>query len=265
MIPIKTTTYVLKAPFSLSLAVLSDMHNRPVPMDGLRSDPPDLFLLPGDVIDRSFADGDQLILDRNPLVLPFLQECARIAPTYLSLGNHEYKLAPEDLSLIRDTGVTLLDDAFVRHGNAVIGGLTSGAVHQYRFFRSRSGSAERYPTFPDEYRKTSLKQPRLDWLSAYEAEEGYHILLCHHPDYWEPFLSSRPIDLTVSGHAHGGQVRLFGRGLFAPDQGFFPRYTSGLETGSAGGTLLISRGLSNPVLLPRLFNPREIVRVRLSP
>ncbi|MBQ3816071.1 MAG: metallophosphoesterase, partial [Clostridia bacterium] len=57
---------------------------------------------------------------------------------------------------------------------------------------------------------------------------GFHILLCHHPEYWEPLVHGRRIELTVSGHAHGGQWRIFGRGVYAPGQGLFPRYTSGL-------------------------------------
>ena len=64
-------------------------------------------------------------------------------------------------------------------------------------------------------------------------------------------------DLILSGHAHGGQIRLFGRGLFAPGQGIFPKYTSGIH-----GSMIISRGLSNTGgMIPRLFNRREIVYI----
>ena len=69
------------------------------------------------------------------------------------------------------------------------------------------------------------------------------------------------IDLTVSGHAHGGQWRFLGRGVYAPDQGLFPKYTSGLHE----NRLVISRGVANSVpLVPRFFNPCEVVTVTVE-
>ena len=85
-------------------------------------------------------------------------------------------------------------------------------------------------------------------------------LLCHHPEYWPRYVRDLPVDLTLSGHAHGGQIRLFGQGLFAPGQGLFPRYTSGVHE----GRLVISRGLANTTRIPRLFNPTELVCVHLQ-
>lgn len=52
---------------------------------------------------------------------------------------------------------------------------------------------------------------------------------------------SRDIDLIVSGHAYGVQMRLFGRAIFVPDQGFFPKYTDGLYDGK----FLVSVRLEN--------------------
>ena len=91
--------------------------------------------------------------------------------------------------------------------------------------------------------------------------------MCHHPEYWcmqPPMLKDHPIDLVLSGHAHGGQIRLFGQGLFAPGQGLLPRYTGGLYEGPHGN-MIVSRGLANtaPPPIPRLFNPREVVTIRL--
>ena len=81
------------------------------------------------------------------------------------------------------------------------------------------------------------------------------LLLSHHPEYRPLF--PKEISLICSAHAHGGQWRFFGRGLFSPGEGWFPKYTSGLY-----GNMLVSRGLTNTASVPRLFNPTEVVYVR---
>ena len=107
---------------------------------------------------------------------------------------------------------------------------------------------------------------RSDWLSEFERQKGYKILLCHHPEYWslrEPYLLSRRIDLVLSGHAHGGQFRFLGQGVYAPGQGWFPKFTSGVH-GGPNGKLVISCGLSNPArTVPRIFNPTEVVYITI--
>ena len=69
-------------------------------------------------------------------------------------------------------------------------------------------------------------------------------------------------DLVLSGHAHGGQIRLFGHGLFAPGQGIFPKYTKGLYD----GRLIVSTGLKpKEGLIPRINNKRQIVVIDIAP
>jgi predicted MPP superfamily phosphohydrolase len=104
------------------------------------------------------------------------------------------------------------------------------------------------------------------WLDTFVQVPRYRILLSHHPEYWcleEPMLSKRNIDLVLSGHAHGGQFRLFGQGFFAPGQGWFPKYTSGIHHGKHG-RMIISKGMANTVkFAPRLFNPTEVVYIEV--
>ena len=73
-------------------------------------------------------------------------------------------------------------------------------------------------------------------------------------------IKQQDIDLVVSGHAHGGQWRFFGRGVFAPGQGLFPKYTAGVHD----DRLVISRGLKKTVMPPRIFNPLEIVVIDIE-
>lgn len=69
-----------------------------------------------------------------------------------------------------------------------------------------------------------------------------------------------PFDLILSGHAHGGQVRIPGvlNGLYAPHQGFFPKYAGGMY--KYGNKIhIVSRGVSYDPRIPRIFNPPELV------
>ena len=91
-------------------------------------------------------------------------------------------------------------------------------------------------------------------------QDGYKILLSHHPEYYEPYIKELPIDLVLSGHAHGGQCRIFGQGLIAPGQGFFPKYTSGIYD----ERLIVSRGIGNQFIVPRVNNPREIIVIKIN-
>jgi len=95
---------------------------------------------------------------------------------------------------------------------------------------------------------------------SYEAladlkKDGYKILLCHQPEHYDKYVRKYPIQLTLSGHAHGGQWRFFGRGVYAPGQGLFPKFTSGLYEGK----LLVSRGLANPQKIPKIGNREELI------
>lgn len=193
--------------------------------------------------------------------MPFLTACASIAPTYVSLGNHEWMISDEDIEKVQETGVVMLDNSWVEERGLVIGGLTSAIISNYREFRQ--GKKERYP-YRSRHSHPAFLMPDASWLTEFEQQEGYKILLCHHPEYWslrEPFIINRNIDLVLSGHAHGGQVRLFGHGLYAPGQGLFPKFTSGVYD----RRLIVSRGLANTAHpVPRIFNPTEVVYIELG-
>ena len=73
------------------------------------------------------------------------------------------------------------------------------------------------------------------------------ILLAHRPEYWKEYIGgSRPPLLTLSGHAHGGQFKLFGIGIYSPNQGFFPKYYDGLYA-CGDKYMAVSRGLGNSI------------------
>lgn len=216
-------------------------------------------------------EGDVSPLETQTNVLPFLSACAALAPTFMSLGNHEWMIDRTDLATLAGTGVTVLDNEWtsitVDGKEVILAGLTSGYVTDYRRFRAESGSSDRYP------RQESISgiggaiaasrhKPNLSWFSAFAAQPGYKIALSHHPEYW-PLLKDENIDLILSGHAHGGQIRMYNPikrewiGTWAPGQGWWPRWTRGVYE----RRLVVSAGLSNTTWVPRLFNPTEVVYI----
>lgn len=254
---IETVYHILNAP---GIAVLADLHGRPFEhvAELLRARRPEIICIPGDFVSGLWPGENRSPLDTQKNVLPFLSACAVIAPSFLSLGNHEQYLDGADLKRIRSTGVTVLDNRWIARGGLVIGGLTSASVTAYRRFRAQAGQASsgvRYPRM--ERRPPTL--PDTAWLAAFGVTPGYHILLCHHPEYFPHIPES--IELVLSGHAHGGQWRVYNPikrqwiGVFAPGQGLWPRWTKGVYE----GRLVVSAGLSNTVSVPRFFNPTEIV------
>ena len=248
------------------IALLADLHNHPVPESVLRqleSLPVDIIAIAGDVIYGSKPVDDQSPLTTQEHVLPTLKALASIAPAFLSLGNHEKYLDSTDQDVMNATGVTVLDNGYKTVNAAgrtlVLGGLSSAFVTEYRKYKPKSRL--RYPDLPRDLRLEH--KPDQSWLEGFSATSGFHILLSHHPEYYS--LVPAGIELTVSGHAHGGQINYWSfrdrrpRGLFAPGQGVFPRYTSGVYEEENRGRLVVTRGMSNTAGVPRLFNPLEVV------
>jgi len=271
------------------LAVLCDFHNgdHKAVLDILRRDIPDAIMIPGDLVLGYFPEGEDYIIDRCPNVIALLEGCCKIAPTYMSVGNHECLLCSDDFDRLRATGAIILDNEWTELSEGIlIGGLTSDYAISYNRFRdeynrqngtynrqngmyNRQSGAEEYVRYPYRKKQRFISKYPTDskWLDDFEQAEGYKILLSHHPEYWglrEPMLKDRKIDLVLSGHAHGGHWSFMGRGIIAPGQGWFPKYTSGVHQGQYG-SMVISRGLSNPYKsVPRLGNPCEVVYVEFT-
>lgn len=234
-ISVETYTFEAAVEKHLILAFVSDLHgcdNEPI-VEALSDYRPDAVLIGGDFIhnDRNCQKG-----------WDFLQKVSELAPSFCSVGNHERKYSGNLQKEVDKRGTVLLDNTSVDFFGVRLGGLSSG----YKVGDKQG-----------EFKKTP--EPNLHWLRRYSSQSGFKILLCHHPEYYEKYVRQYPINLVLSGHAHGGQWRIFERGLFAPGQGIFPTYTSGLYD----QRLLVSRGLGNPRLIPRIANRPEIIILEL--
>lgn len=109
------------------LALLSDLHGRPYRefIRSVQDFRPEMICITGDLITGILPEDEISPLVSQPSVLPFLEKCAGIAPVFVSLGNHEQVLDEKDLETISGTGVTVLDNCWIRRGRWIIGGLTS--------------------------------------------------------------------------------------------------------------------------------------------
>lgn len=237
----KITDYTLKASCArdLCVAFVADTHDKPYGkiVEEIRKRKVDLILMTGDIV---LKHDDKIVRSFD-----MLSEFVNLAPTYMSLGNHEGGAVDIVRRECSERGVHLLEEEIAEFEDLYIGGLTSG------YIADTTGIKENH------WRKTPT--PDLEWLAKFAAIEGYKILLSHHPEYYEEYIRDLNVDLTLSGHAHGGQWRLFGRGLFAPGQGILPKYTAGIHD----GRFIVSRGLANNSLIPRLFNPRELIFINI--
>ena len=260
---LRISRYEVRGSVDMTIAVVADLHGRDPDacLSALAAEKPDIICVAGDAMETAqpqgapgddgvgaksgplhrflhFVDSFVYRRERGKLgptwlnAMRFFREAVKIAPVYYVTGNHDFWLTQEDRRQIGDAGVAILvnSSAAFRLGDArvEIGGLAS-----------RGG---------------------VDWLSKFARKPGYRILVCHRPEYYERYVRAHDIPLVLSGHAHGGQWRILGRGVFAPGQGLFPQYTRGLYD----GRLVVSAGLSNTANLPRLNNPVELAVVRVT-
>ena len=221
---------------NLKIALLSDLHDRPFKAvsDALSLEKPDLIALAGDITNDR--------MENNFHAAEVFRECSSIAPSFFCPGNHEWFFTEEDRELCEKTGIVYLDNEYVNFGEICIGGLSTG------LYKSCDRHGNRY-------------KPEIQWLDSFSRNREYKMLICHHPAFYERYIRKLNIDLILSGHAHGGQIRIFNRGVYYPDGGLFPDYTRGVYE----NRLVVGAGLSNTAgLIPRINNPTELVIVEIG-
>ena len=212
-------------------------------IDAIHAQKPDIILLGGDICD------DKLPHRNTELVL---RAIADKYPCYYVTGNHEYwsREIEKILKIFESYNVPVLEGSFdtidVRGQKLNICGISDPDILKY--------TDKNY----------SITEQLKD--AAVASENGnYSILLAHRPELIDSYLNY-DFDLILAGHAHGGQWRLPGiiNGLFAPNQGFFPRYAGG-KYRFEDSFMIVSRGLArDSTRIPRIFNRPELVVIDLS-
>ena len=230
------------------IAHISDYHNtynkflNDAVLLSLKEEKPDVIFLTGDLVDCRKTDIEKGI--------DFVTKIIEIAPVYYVTGNHECNISIDSQSAFDN----MIED-LEKLGVEVLRGEASEIILPNKekinvfgiddpYFHCGSASEIKYAT-------DSL----CSFLEVNKKE--FNILLAHHPEQIEIY-SQYGFDLVYSGHAHGGQGRLLGLGFIAPDQGFFPKYTSGLYEENET-TLVVSRGIGNSIAPVRIFDRSHLI------
>lgn len=216
-------------------------------------------------IDRCRPDGIWIAGDMLTAVpgakldtaLHLVEELAGKYPVFYSNGNHEQrlKLYPEDYEDMEKQYADGLKKAGVTPMVNVKRKLSENNIMVYGVEISRD--------YFKRFRNQSMKTDYLNGVLGEPDREEFTVLLAHHPDYFEAY-AAWGADLVLSGHVHGGIVRIPGwRGILSPAVRLFPKYDGGkFEQGSS--TMILSRGLGIHTIPVRLFNPAEVVVVELE-
>lgn len=244
-------TYTVVSPkltAEVRLAVVTDFHssdNAEKVAAMVASCAPDAVLLVGDMFDDDTANRP------TERTLSLMRQLSALYPCYYVSGNHEAWTGEMDAlyQQTEEAGVTVLR-------------MSSGVL-------TVRGQRIALCGIPDPYEMVFSGAPDTEEQLRQALEDvdsaDFTVLLAHRPELLAKY-AQFPLDLVVSGHAHGGQVRIPGvlNGLYAPNQGWFPKLAGGAYT-QDGTTLIVSRGLAVRTRLPRIFNRPEVVLVRCVP
>ena len=240
----------------VKFVLLTDLHDKKYGahneklVKAIEEETPDAVLVAGDMLtpveERKEKVAEELI-----------QKLVERYPVYYGLGNHEAKMGwslpkfgnrqKEYLDDILSEGVHVLCNDQAEFGEEIrIYGLDLASVYYKRFAR--------YP----------MEERVLEELLGRADKQYFNILIAHNPSYFDIYAKWQP-DLVVSGHIHGGLVRLpFLGGVIAPSLQLFPKYDGGRFT-EKGATMVLSRGLGFHSIEFRMWNPGELVVIELVP
>ncbi len=242
----------------LRAVVLADLHNKCYGKDNVRlleavrECSPDCIFIAGDMLTAKPGKSFETALH-------VLEELAKDYPIYYGNGNHEHrlKLYPDSYgdmaqryeAALRKAGIGRLVNSHISlqsHGITVYGSEID------KFYYKR-------------FKVQHMEPDYLEQLLGAPDPGVYNVLIAHDPDYFPQYVEWGA-DLTVSGHVHGGIVRVpfWGKGIASPNIRLFPRYDGGLFH-EKGKTMLLSRGLGIHTIPFRLFNPGELWVVDFQP
>lgn len=239
------------------IVLLADLHNKEYGkqneklLAAIEKAGPDMILVAGDLMTSSKDSESKPAID-------LINALAGRYPVYYANGNHEYRVfhQPEEygktgahyLHAIRKSGICHLED-----GNVYL------PAYNIRIY-----GLDLPVSLFKKFKEPKLESRELKKRLGKADRSAYSILLAHNP-VWFPDYAAWGADLTLSGHVHGGVVRLpFLGGVLSTSFRFFPKYDGGAFA-QDGKRMIISRGLGAHTIPVRLFNPAELVVIELVP
>ncbi len=254
---ISTTNYEVDCGIGKDVNVvhLSDLHGKEFGKNNeklkrlILKEKPDLVVTTGDMIDSSLKNMEG--------VIDFLSDLSKsIKVVYIS-GNNEQrcKKAEYIFESLKSKGVIVLKNEII---NLSLNGVKVNILGMFEKPKGDLHSSLKKINGSYAYEDSHKLFKRLESL------DGLKFVLSHYPEIFETEYSKYDFHIMFSGHAHGGQFRIpiVKRGLIAPGQGLFPKYTEGMHGNK--NKLIISRGLGNSTKITRLFNRPEIVKIKIK-
>lgn len=250
-----SSSRISKAFNGYKILQLSDLHSKSFGIDNRKlieiidKEKPDIIVMTGDMV-NSYDNEFHSFLD--------LAEKLKSYKVYFVEGNNETKLPKEKnielMKAMREVGIKILRNSkitIVREESVInIYGLWCDLCY--------------YKEIKSDYRKdTYFQRNNIEKALGYCDRKKFNILLAHNPLYFDTYVKWGA-DLTLSGHVHGGVIRIPGvGGLLSPERRFFPKYSEG-QYDIDESKLIVNRGLGSKPLLPRVLNRPEISVVVLQ-
>lgn len=230
-----------------TIAHLSDLHSESIPnlSDAVKAIRPDIIACTGDMADDKGS--------YEP-VISAMKELMDIAPVYTVTGNHD--LWRNDFpALLKDTENT--GAIYLRN-------------HRKRILRNGASIFISGIDDPFSHDTKNINENIEYSLKTLDKADGFEILLFHRANLLDK-LKDKGFDIILAGHMHGGQFRIpYVGGVLSPKSSvvgggrmFFPKYFGGFYT-FKNTSMVVSRGLGNPMIIPRIFNRPELIAITLK-
>lgn len=235
--------------------LISDLHNQVYGKDNkcifdkIKQEKPDYIIIAGDMMVRR-------VTENFKKALAFMKEISKYCPVFYGNGNHEQKLKSLDetrelyyqyIKELESYGIVHLENKtteIIRNNEKIY---ITGLELEKEFFSKR--------------KRPKLTKEHLEELIGIK-KEGFQILIAHNPMYFKEY-AEWGADVVMSGHVHGGIVRLpMLGGVISPELIFFPEYYGGIYSKN-GSKMVLSRGLGTHTIKIRVFNKPELVVINL--
>lgn len=252
----KLTIFSNKLPLNFDgykIVQLSDLHNKSFGKDNakliekIEKESPDIVVMTGDMVSVSDKDFTAFYNLVNGL--------SRKYKIYYIYGNHEgelpLKYKNEIDTFLRQNDVTILENDYVKIN------IDNDEINMYGLC-----CTQKYYSYKND-EKHVVNEAYIKSKIGTLDKKKFNILLCHSPMFFDAY-SSYGADLILTGHVHGGLIRLpIIGGLFSPDRTLFPKYSTGMYE-SVDSKLVVNRGLSKGVKGFRFLNRPEIISITLK-